>query len=207
MAGGNGIHKQTLTVKGDKGKLVNHTTGSVSVWDMSTGQYITYLPEVKKGIDYTGNLEAMLVLVPRDTKLYGKYDQPITLNTIAVTDATEEIGGFRVTIKSYLYKLKWNEETAAGFYNDFYFDDSVPDVEKKKAYEMHPELYRLEFVGVSSSSASETSFVGVKNASEALRRICVRVIDKNIADLQKSFPEFRIKAPLMSVDPPVLISD
>lgn len=124
MAGGNGIHRQTLTVKGDKGKLVNHTTGSVTVWDISTNQYVTYHPEIKRGVDYTNNLEAVLVLVPRDTKLYGKFPQPITSNTIAVTNASEVIKDRQCSeMKGTLVREQGGRDSKYGI--KAYFDPSV----------------------------------------------------------------------------------
>lgn len=126
-------------------------------------------------------------------------------NVDGVNDSMEEIAGFQVTIKSYLYRLKWNEEIASNFYKECYFESSEKNSGKKEYYEQHPELFELEYVGSTSSTASETSFVGVKNANDALRKVCVRVIDRNIADLQKSFPNFRIKTPLLSADP--LVAD
>ncbi len=93
MAGGNGIHHQTLVLKGDKGKLIDKTTGATTVWDLSNGEYVTFVEELKKGLSYEDNLDAILMLAPRDTKIYGKYLQKLLSNTIAQTGASQNING------------------------------------------------------------------------------------------------------------------
>lgn len=93
MPGGNGIHRQTLILKGDKGKLVDNTAGTTTVWDMSTGDYVTFVEDLKKGLAYKDNIDAVLVLAPRDTKIYGKYLQKLLSNTIALTGTNSEIEG------------------------------------------------------------------------------------------------------------------
>ena len=93
MPGGNGIHSQTLIIKGDKGKLIDNTAGTTTVWDMSTGDYVTFVEELKKGLEYKDNIDAILVLAPRDTKIYGKYIQKLLSNTIALTNEVSELEG------------------------------------------------------------------------------------------------------------------
>lgn len=122
-------------------------------------------------------------------------------NVDGLQDSMQEIAGFKVTIKSYLYRLVWNEEIASVFYNNMYFDSSNIDASKKKLFDTDQTLFRLEYVGMTESSNQKTSFQGVKQPRDLLRKICARVIDHNISDLQHTFPDFRIKAPLMSINP------
>lgn len=126
-------------------------------------------------------------------------------NLDGVQSNMQEIAGFKVTIKSYLYRLEWDDETAARFYNDYYYDANSFDQAKKSAFESANSQFKLKFVGVTESTAQKTSFTGVKSPEEALRKECTRVIDRNLSDLQHAFPDFRIKAPLTSVEP--LIAD
>lgn len=93
MPGGNGIHRQTLILKGDKGKLIDNTAGTTAVWDMSTGDYVTFVEDLKKGLAYKDNIDAILSLAPRDTKIYGKYLQKLLSNTIALTGEGSEVEG------------------------------------------------------------------------------------------------------------------
>ncbi len=126
-------------------------------------------------------------------------------NASGVQSSMQEIAGFKVTVKSYLYRLVWTEEVANNFYETYYYEGNMADNSKKLAYEQDKSLFRLEYVGESTSSAQNTSFVGVKDPVEAIRKICVRVIDRNLSDLQHSFPDFRIKAPLLTSQP--LVAD
>ena len=45
------------------------------------------------------------------------------------------ISGFTVNVKSYLFQLDWNDEVAAKFYDQYYFDASEVNPEKKAAFE------------------------------------------------------------------------
>lgn len=93
VAGGNGIHRQKLVLKGDKGKLIDETTGIITIWDIPAGQYVTFIDDLKKGLSYEKNIDAILVLAPRDTRIYDKFDQKLTSNTIADTGEKQEING------------------------------------------------------------------------------------------------------------------
>ena len=60
---------------------------------------------------------------------------------------------------------------------------------------------KMEYVGQISNKSSKTIMSGVKTNEELIKKVCTRALDKNIADLQHSFPDFRIKAPLVSTSP------
>lgn len=117
----------------------------------------------------------------------------------SVQSAMQEIGGFKVTINSYLYKLVWNDSIATTFYNNYYTENENEKA-KQDAYK-NSDLFKLQYVGVTQSSESKTSFVGVKDPAAELRKILGRTIDKNISDLMHKYPDFRIKAPLISTEP------
>jgi hypothetical protein len=59
----------------------------------------------------------------------------------------------------------------------------------------------MEYVGSVTSTSSKTSVSGVTTNEQMIRKVCTRALDKNIADLQHKFADFRIKAPLISVEP------
>ena len=46
-------------------------------------------------------------------------------------EVSDLIGGFRVTITSYLYRLEWTEAVASEFYEKYYYDSLSVDVHKK----------------------------------------------------------------------------
>lgn len=93
VAGGNGVHKQKLTLKGHDGKLVDETTGIVTIWNIPKGVFVTFIPEKGKGLSYEGNIDSQLTLAPRDTKIYGKYDQKLLSNTVTELDGTTSLNG------------------------------------------------------------------------------------------------------------------
>lgn len=116
-------------------------------------------------------------------------------------DMIESIKGFKVKIKTRLYQLDWNSETANTFYKMYY--SSKHDEEKRLAFEQNRDIFKMKFVGEIESSGSTTSFMGI-NEDEPLmmvRKACQRAIDENIANLSKKHEPFRIKAPIISVEP------
>ncbi len=123
----------------------------------------------------------------------------ISAATDLAVDVADKISGFKVSITSYLYRLEWNEEIANTFYNQYYI--SSPDIEKKKAYENERNLFKLKFIGSHKIVTNKTTMAGVVNKHDMIRKVCERAIDKNIAQLQRKYEEFRVKTPLFSVEP------
>jgi len=115
---------------------------------------------------------------------------------------TDKIKGFAVNVTSYLFRLRWNEETANHFYQDYYMEADEFDAEKATAYvKKAGPLFRMEYVGQVENKSSKTVLSGIRTNEELIRKVCTRALDKNIADLQHEFSDFRIKAPLVSVSP------
>lgn len=109
--------------------------------------------------------------------------------------------GFNVKIKTYLYQLVWDEESASLFYNDIYSE--LPDEAKKTAFENNRGKFSLVYLGMQESSGKSVSFMGIKEDQPQImvRKACQRALDENVANLQKTFDVFKIKAPLISTDP------
>lgn len=125
---------------------------------------------------------------------------PLSLVTAAGGELTGKIAGFKVLVTSYLYKLEWDEETAMSFYNEFYMDDTSADDVRKKAFEAS-DLFRLKYIGSATVFSGQTSLAGVKEEKDMFLKVCTRAVDKSIAELQKSFDEFKVKAPLVTTNP------
>lgn len=119
----------------------------------------------------------------------------------ALQKSMAAIGGFRVEIKSYLFRLKWNEEIAHTFYSEYYTEKDNIDLGKVKAFANEKKLFQMEYVGKTESVSSETNFKAVKDPKSLLIKICTQTIDQNIAQLQHQYSDFRIKAPLLSTQP------
>lgn len=123
----------------------------------------------------------------------------ISAGSNLAVDISDAISGFKVSITSYLYRLVWNEEIANTFYNEYYI--SSPDEEKRKAFDKLNDLFSLEYVGSHKIVTNKTTMAGVVNKHDMIRKVCERAIDKNIAQLQRKYEEFRVKTPLYSVEP------
>ena len=116
-------------------------------------------------------------------------------------DITETLKGFTVKINTFLYRLEWDKDKADNFYRNQYGVDN--DEEKKENFDKNRGCYSLKYVGKVESKGGTTSFLGIKEDEPVMmvRKACQRAIDENVADLQRSYEEFRAKTPLVTVDP------
>ena len=113
----------------------------------------------------------------------------------------QTLKGFRVKVNTHLYRLQWDEETAATFYEKMYTE--VEDAEKAAYFNSHRSMFKLEYIGSQLSSGSEVSFIGVNLSSpeQMIRKACIRAIDENVANLAKNFEQFKVKIRLSNVAP------
>lgn len=126
--------------------------------------------------------------------------QSITQNT---SDLISSYKGFSVKIKTSLYRLVWDENSSAEFYTSCY--TSTPNDKIRDTFEGKRDMFKLEYVGEVISKGGRTSFLGINEEQPELmiRKACQRALDENIADLQKKYDQFRIKAPVTSVSPTI----
>jgi len=125
-------------------------------------------------------------------------------NSIASTssDALNVVGkGYVVKTTAHLFRLDWNEEVAAIFYNDFWADDKTITPEKKKAFE-ESNIFNLVYVGsdVSWADVQSTTY-STKTDQELIERATNKAVDAVIVELQKNHDEFKTKTPLFSSEP------
>ena len=121
--------------------------------------------------------------------------------TNVVGGFSNNIAGFKVIVTSYLYKLNWNDEIANNFYANLWNDKSAPDAERQQKWKQSMGDFKLEYIGSATVFSGKTSLAGVKNEKDMFLKVCTRAIDKSISDLQKSFDEFKVFTPLVSVEP------
>jgi len=130
-----------------------------------------------------------------------------TLNNVNTTDQ-KDLGdliksykGFKVKIKTYLYQLVWDEEIASFWYEKVYTEQ--PDAKKKTNFENNREKFSLVYLGMQESSGKDISFAGINESQpqQMVRKACQRAFDENIANLQKNFDVFKVKVPLLSIEP------
>ncbi|WP_271783929.1 hypothetical protein [Aquimarina algiphila] len=109
--------------------------------------------------------------------------------------------GYVIKTTSNLYKLVWNEETAAIFYNDYWTDDANLDEAKKKAFD-ESDIFKVELIGTEVAWADLQSSSFTRKSEEQLVSIAtVKAVDAVIAKLQRKYEVFRTKTPLISGDP------
>lgn len=119
----------------------------------------------------------------------------------SIGDIISSFKGFNVKINTYLYQLIWDEHTEKTFYKKVYTEKQ--DEEKRKYFESHRGDYSLKYLGMQESSGKDISFVGINDNEPEIMvlKACQRAFDENVANLQKNFEVFKIKAPLLSVEP------
>lgn len=161
---------------------------------------IRYIDKAKRSRIW-GNVISILGSVAEvATGVQGLSDIGESLGDLAAT-----YKGFKVKINTRLYQLVWDEETASTFYKLYY--SNKPDEEKRKAFEQNRDKFKMKYVGNVESKGSMTSFLGIKEEEPFMmvRKACQRAIDDNVADLQKAYDQFKIKAPILSVEPAITV--
>ena len=111
--------------------------------------------------------------------------------------------GFKVRVHTRLYRLVWDKETSDRFFATHYKAEGFPSA--PEIFDADRGQYHLEFVGYVTSKGSDTSFLGInENQPELMiRKACARAMEENVADLQKKFPQFRIKTILTATSPAI----
>ena len=197
------LHARGMAVLEDLGEnLISHTYWVVN--DVSYVNHANTSRVAKEALQLVGGISKLIVSSKKDKKVLLNSLNNLTeevKETGSQLNHFDEIKGFGVRIKSYLYRLKWNDDIAATFYSKFYTEDSVTDYDKVKAYEVNTSLFELEYVGEVDNKSSKTVMREDLSNEDVIRKVCTRAFDKNLADLQHKFEEFRIKAPLVSIAP------
>ncbi len=135
----------------------------------------------------------------------GSYTTDLGNSIMGLNDIVASLKGFSVKIRTRLYRLVWDESTSTNFYtNHFSFSANTA---KRDKFNQERSAYKMEYIGEIESKGSTTSFLGINEDDPYLmiRKACQRAIDENIADLQKEHEPFRIKSPIVTVDPTITV--
>ena len=122
-------------------------------------------------------------------------------------DKTMEVGevfgkGYIIKSEAYLFRLKWNEDVAQQFYNEMWVEEGQIDEERIKKFDS-TDIFKLELVGKEKAFADIQATKFTQKSEEELISIAtIKAADAAIAKLQQEFEVFRLKAPLVSIDPP-----
>lgn len=196
------IKEAMRTVRGkakleDMGEnLISHTYWVVTDFEYKNHKsFFTTITDVIKiaegGIKvYTGGLDEL------DTMLKNEKGAGEVLSSLF-----DEYTGYKMIATSYLFRLKWDEETAGSFYSTYYTENPQDEREKLISYQNNKSLFKMEYVGKVVNTSTKMSVFGLKTKEQLIEKICTRALDKNLAELQHKFPDFRIKAPLVSINP------
>lgn len=144
--------------------------------------------------------KVVLSKISNAASTYGNSDLALAAN--ATSEGVGVLGkGYIIKTKAYLYKLVWNDEVAAIFYNNYWTENGNIDEAKKKAFD-ETNAFKLEYIGTETSWADLQSTSLTKKTNEQLiRTATIKAIDNVIAKLQRKYEVFRTKTPLMSSDP------
>lgn len=109
--------------------------------------------------------------------------------------------GYVIKTVAHLYKLDWNDEVAAIFYNDYWADKTTITKEKKNAFD-ESNIFKLTYIGSDNSWADvQSSSFTKKTEEELIEKSTVKAVDAVIIKLQKEHDEFKTKTPLFTGEP------
>lgn len=98
---------------------------------------------------------------------------------------------FNVKIVSYIFQLEWTDEDLNTFYYHYY--------PGSKDFITMPHQYRFVFRAKVETNYIERS--NILSQAQLIKMTVARCLDINIAKLQRAYPDFQIKAMLLSEDP------
>lgn len=114
------------------------------------------------------------------------------------TAIVANIGGFRVKMNAFLYKLQWNDDMTQRMYRDYWCDSTTSDEDRqsrKERFQNASQAFSLEFIGNYKTTSSKTILRSWKNEDEVILDVCNRCVDKGMKKLAKAFPIFRPRSP------------
>lgn len=103
---------------------------------------------------------------------------------------TEDLHKFDVTITTYIFQLNWNKDILYSFYDKNY--DGTHDFINQGSYDF---IYRAK---AETTYGEEMRHI---TQSKLIERVVARCLDINIMKLQREYPDFVIRAPLISTNP------
>lgn len=102
--------------------------------------------------------------------------------------------GYYVTVDSYLFRLRWNDEIEGEFYNLW---DNTTGRFDKEAYD-RGDLFSLQFIGNERAWAkTKAGIFADKSEEELIRLAAVDAVDAVLAKFEKKYDQFKTKTPLI----------
>lgn len=118
--------------------------------------------------------------------------------TAGAANVVKDIGGFRVKINAYLYKLNWDDAMTQRMYSDYWVDETTADDEaatRRSRFEKDARVFSLKYVGAYKATSSKTILRSWKNEDEVIKDVCYRCVAKGVKQLAKKFVVFKPRTP------------
>lgn len=118
--------------------------------------------------------------------------------TAGAANVVKDIGGFRVKINAYLYKLNWDDAMTQRMYSDYWVDETTADDEaatRRGRFERDARMFSLKYVGAYKATSSKTILRSWKNEDEVIKDVCYRCVAKGVKQLAKKFVVFKPRTP------------
>lgn len=117
---------------------------------------------------------------------------------LATTAVVADIGGFRVKMNAYLYKLRWDDSMTQKMYRDYWCDyqSTYSEAqERKKKFDDASYAFTLEYIGKYKTTSSKTILRSWNNEDQVILDVCERCVNKGMKELAKTFPVFKPRTP------------
>ena len=114
------------------------------------------------------------------------------------TAVVADIGGFRVKMNAYLYKLRWDDSMTQTMYRDYWCDNQTTYLEakeKKTKFDNSSYAFTLDYIGKYRTTSSKTILRSWNNEDQVILDVCKRCVDKGIKELAQKFPIFKPRSP------------
>lgn len=114
----------------------------------------------------------------------------------AASAVLADLGGFRVKIQSYLYQLRWDQNTTNFLYNNYWVDANTPRGEAQRRKDAFDNArFGLDYLGDYKAASGKTILKSWSNEDEVILDVCERAVGKAITTLAKKFEVFRPRTP------------
>lgn len=116
----------------------------------------------------------------------------------AATAVVADIGGFRVKMNAYLYKLRWDDSMTQMMYRDYWCDyqSSYSEAqERKEKFDKASYAFTLDYIGKYKTTSSKTILRSWNDEDQVILDVCERCVNKGMKELAKTFPVFKPRTP------------
>ncbi len=114
----------------------------------------------------------------------------------ATSAVLNDIGGFRVKIHAYLYKLNWTGSMTERIFNDYWVDSTTPSGEAERHRAAFDSArFGLQYLGDYKAVSGKTILLSWYDESQVILDVCERAVGKGIKELAKRYEEFRPRTP------------